>query len=129
MEKSPQISEAEYEIMKIIWSDSPISTNEVCEKAPKSHNWSNKTIHTLLSRLTAKHVIAYEQRRRMYYYYPIVSQKKYLSQENRHFLDRFYNGEAPTLLSSLLSGSEISDADLEKMYHMLDSKLNGGEKD
>ena len=29
MEKSPQISEAEYEIMKIIWSDSPISTNEV----------------------------------------------------------------------------------------------------
>ena len=129
MEKSPQISEAEYEIMKIIWSDSPISTNEVCEKAPKSHNWSNKTIHTLLSRLTAKHVIAYEQRGRMYYYYPIVSQKKYLSQENRHFLDRFYNGEAPTLLSSLLSGSEISDADLEKMYHRLSSKLNGGEKD
>ena len=116
MERLPQISEAEYEIMKIIWSDSPISTNEVCEKAPKSHNWSNKTIHTLLSRLTAKHVIAYEQRGRMYYYYPIVSQKKYLSQENRHFLDRFYNGEAPTLLSSLLSGSEISDADLEKMY-------------
>ena len=98
--------------MKIIWADSPISTNEVCEKAPKSHNWNNKTIHTLLSRLTAKHVIAYEQRGRMYYYYPIVSQ-----------------GEAPTLLSSLLSGSEISDADLEKMYHMLDSKLNGGEKD
>lgn len=129
MERLPQISEAEYEIMKIIWADSPISTNEVCEKAPRSHNWSNKTIHTLLSRLTAKHVIAYEQRGRMYYYYPIVSQKKYLSQENRHFLDRFYNGEAPTLLSSLLSGSEISDEDLEKMYHMLDSKLNGGEKD
>ena len=129
MERLPQISEAEYEIMKIIWADSPISTNEVCEKAPKSHNWNNKTIHTLLSRLTAKHVIAYEQRGRMYYYYPIVSQKKYLSQENRHFLDRFYNGEAPTLLSSLLSGSEISDADLEKMCHMLDSKLNGGEKD
>ena len=79
MEKSPQISEAEYEIMKIIWSDSPISTNEVCEKAPKSHNWSNKTIHTLLSRLVAKHAISYEQRGRMYYYYPIISQKKYLS--------------------------------------------------
>lgn len=128
MEKSPQISEAEYEIMKIIWSDSPISTNEVCEKAPKSHNWSNKTIHTLLSRLVAKHAISYEQRGRMYYYYPIISQKKYLSQATRHFLDRFYNGEASALLSSLLSGSEISDADLEKMYHMLDSKLNSGEK-
>lgn len=128
MERLPLISEAEYEIMKIIWSDSPVSTNEVCEKAPKSHNWSNKTIHTLLSRLVAKHAISYEQRGRMYYYYPIISQKKYLSQENQYFLDRFYNGEAPALLSSLLSGSEISDADLEKMYHMLDSKLNSGEK-
>ena len=129
MEKSPQISGAEYEIMKIIWADSPISTNEVCEKAQKSHNWSNKTIHTLLSRLVAKHVISYEQKGRMYYYYPIISQKKYLSQENHHFLNRFYNGEVSTLLSSLLSDHEISDAELKKMYHMLDSKLNGGDKD
>ena len=27
MDKLPQISEAEYEIMKIIWDESPISTN------------------------------------------------------------------------------------------------------
>ncbi|WP_122644215.1 BlaI/MecI/CopY family transcriptional regulator [Luxibacter massiliensis] len=128
MEKLPQISEAEYEIMKIIWADSPISTNEVCEKVPKVHNWSNKTIHTLLSRLTAKHVISYEQRGRMYYYYPIISQKKYLSQENHLFLDRFYNGKAETLLSSLLSSSQLSNADLEKMYELIHSKLKRGDK-
>lgn len=127
MEKLPQISEAEYEIMKIIWDESPISTNDVCNRVPTSHNWSNKTIHTLLSRLAAKHVIAYEQRGRMYYYYPVISQKKYLSQENNHFLDRFYNGEASSLLSSLLSGSRVSDAELEKMYQLIDSKLNRGE--
>lgn len=127
MEKLPQISEAEYEIMKIIWDESPISTNDVCDRVPASHNWSNKTIHTLLSRLAAKHVIAYEQRGRMYYYYPVISQKKYLSQENNHFLDRFYNGEASSLLSSLLSGSRVSDAELEKMYQLIDSKLNRGE--
>lgn len=32
MDKLPQISEAEYEIMKIIWDESPISTNSICEK-------------------------------------------------------------------------------------------------
>lgn len=127
MERLPQISEAEYEIMKIIWADSPISTNEVCQKVPKEHNWSSKTIHTLLSRLTSKHVIDYEQKGRMYYYYPIISQKKYLSQENHLFLDRFYNGEAAPLLSSLLSNAKLSDSDLKNMYDMLDSKLNGGD--
>lgn len=128
MEKLPQISEAEYEIMKIIWDGSPVSTNEVCEKVPKSHNWSNKTIHTLLSRLTAKHVIDYEQRGRMYYYYPVISQEKYLLQENHLFLNRFYDGEAAPLLSSLLSNSQLSDDDLKKMYDMIDSKLNRGEQ-
>ncbi|MGR5618948.1 BlaI/MecI/CopY family transcriptional regulator [Mediterraneibacter gnavus] len=51
MDKLPQISEAEYEIMKIIWDESPISTNSICEKVPSIHNWSNKTVHTLLSSL------------------------------------------------------------------------------
>lgn len=85
MDKLPQISEAEYEIMKIIWDESPISTNSICEKVPSIHNWSNKTVHTLLSRLVSKHVISYEQKRRMYYYFPIISKNKYLSQENHNF--------------------------------------------
>lgn len=127
MERLPQISEAEYEIMKIIWENSPVSTNEVCERVPKSHNWSNKTVHTLLSRLTAKQVITYEQRGRMYYYSPVISQDKYLSQENHLFLNRFYNGEAATLLSSLLSDTELSDDDLKSMYDLIDSRLNRGE--
>ena len=103
MDKLPQISEAEYEIMKIIWDESPISTNSICEKVPSIHNWSNKTVHTLLSRLVSKHVISYEQKGRMYYYFPIISKNKYLSQENHNFLSRFYDGEMAPLLSSLLS--------------------------
>ena len=77
MEKLPQISEAEYEIMKILWTESPLSTNEVCEQAQKAHTWNQKTIHTLLSRLTAKQVISYEQRGRMYYYFPVIAKEKY----------------------------------------------------
>lgn len=32
MSKLPQISEAEFEVMKVIWKYAPISTNEVTEK-------------------------------------------------------------------------------------------------
>lgn len=79
MDKLPQISEAEYEIMKIIWDESPISTNSICEKVPSIHNWSNKTVHTLLSRLVSKHVISYEQKGRMYYYFPIISKNYFVN--------------------------------------------------
>ena len=32
MNKLPQISEAEFEVMKVIWKYAPISTNEITEK-------------------------------------------------------------------------------------------------
>ena len=46
----PKISDAEYEVMKVIWSHAPISTNGVTEKLSNTTSWSPKTIHTLLNR-------------------------------------------------------------------------------
>ncbi len=129
MGKLPQISEAEYEIMKILWEEYPLSTNEICERAQKNHSWNQKTIHTLLSRLNNKQVISYEKRGRMYYYFPVISQNKYLEQENHHFLDRFYNGKAAPMLSALLSNEKISDSDLKEMYDMIQSKIKGGDSE
>ena len=48
------ISEAEYQVMKIIWANAPVSTNEVVEKLLETSTWSPKTIQTLLSRLVKK---------------------------------------------------------------------------
>lgn len=127
MEKLPQISEAEYEIMKILWAEYPLSTNEICTIAQQNHTWNQKTIHTLLSRLTAKHVISYEQRGRMYYYFPVISRKKYQEQEKHLFLDRFFDGKVAPLLSSLLSDAELSQSDLKELYAIIDAKAKTGE--
>lgn len=50
----PQISEAEFEVMKIVWSCAPVSTNEITNKLTKTTTWSPKTIQTLIKRLVAK---------------------------------------------------------------------------
>ena len=50
----PQISEAEYEVMKIVWKYAPVSTNEITEKLLRTTAWSPKTIQTLIKRLVAK---------------------------------------------------------------------------
>lgn len=58
MSKLPQISEAEFEVMKVIWKYAPISTNEVTEKLTQTIDWSPKTIQTMLKRLvTKKHLL------------------------------------------------------------------------
>ena len=45
----PQISEAEFEVMKIIWKHAPISTKEITDKLLKTTSRSPKTIQTLIS--------------------------------------------------------------------------------
>ena len=48
MSDLPQISEAEYEVMKIVWKHAPINTNEITEKLLQSTSWSPKTIQSLM---------------------------------------------------------------------------------
>ena len=50
MKSLPQISEAEFEVMKIIWKYAPINTNEVTERLIKTTPWSPKTIQTCRNR-------------------------------------------------------------------------------
>ena len=72
MSKLPQISEAEFEVMKVIWKYAPISTNEVTEKLTQTTDWSTKTIQTMLKRLVTKKALTYEKQSRVFVYTPLV---------------------------------------------------------
>ena len=72
MSKMPQISEAEFEVMKVIWKYAPISTNEVTEKLTQTTDWSPKTIQTMLKRLVTKKALTYEKQSRVFVYTPLV---------------------------------------------------------
>lgn len=70
MNSIPQISEAEYEVMKVIWNYAPISTNDVIDKLSSTTSWSPKTIQTMLLRLVKKKVLTYEKNSRVFVYTP-----------------------------------------------------------
>ena len=47
----PKISEAEWKVMKLLWSKSPITANEVVEIMQKEVNWNHRTIRTLINQI------------------------------------------------------------------------------
>lgn len=71
MSNLPQISEAEFEVMKIVWKYAPISTNEITEKLTQISSWSPKTIQTLIKRLVSKKALTYEKAKPGFCLYPI----------------------------------------------------------
>lgn len=78
----PQISEAEYEVMKIIWNHAPINTNEITSYLLETTTWNPKTIHTLIKRLVDKGAITYEKQGRIFVYTPAIKKADYISQDS-----------------------------------------------
>ena len=119
MSKLPQISEAEFEVMKVIWKYAPISTNEVTEKLTQTTDWSPKTIQTMLKRLVTKKALTYEKQSRVFVYTPLVPETEYIRQESISFLNKYYNGNIVSMLTSYLEDDKLSKTELDTLRHLL----------
>lgn len=122
MEKLPQISDAEFEVMDVIWKYAPISTNEITDRLLKTKDWSPKTIYTMLSRLEKKGVIVHEKESRVFVYTPCVRKEQYIEAESRTLADRFFDGAMNRMVVSFLDQKELSSEDLDELQRILDRK-------
>lgn len=128
MKSLPQISEAEFEVMKIVWKYAPISTNDITSKLLQTTDWSPKTIQTLIKRLVTKGALAYEKQSRMFVYTPLVEKNEYIGQESRSFLKRYYNGDITAMLSAYLENDGLSETEIDGLRSLLSrKKTNGGD--
>lgn len=122
MNTLPQISEAEFEVMKIIWKYAPISTNEITEKLLQTTRWSPKTIQTLIKRLVTKGALTYEKQSRMFVYTPVVKESEYIRQESSSFLNRYYDGDITAMVSAYIENDKLSESELDTLRTLLSRK-------
>lgn len=122
----PQISEAEFEVMKIVWKYAPINTNEITEKLTLTTSWSPKTIQTLIKRLVSKKALSSEKQSRVFVYTPLVQEDEYIRQESNSFLKRYYNGNLSSMLASYLEDDKLSSTEIDNLRHLLSKSEIGG---
>ena len=119
MKSLPQISEAEFEVMKIVWQHAPISTNEITDRLVKTTSWSPKTIQTLIKRLVNKGALTYEKQSRVFGYTPLVGEAEYIGQESSSFLKRFYNGNIASMVSAFLDSDKLTEKEIDSLRSLL----------
>lgn len=122
----PQISESEFEVMKIVWKHAPISTNEITERLTKTTTWSHKTIQTLIKRLVTKGALSYEKQSRVFVYTPLVQESEYIGQESNSFLERFYDGDITAMLSAYIENDKLSEDDIDSLRSLLSTRSKKG---
>lgn len=118
----PKISEAEWEVMKIIWSKNPCCANEIIKSLQGNTDWQPKTVKSLISRLLKKNVIGFSEEVRTYYYYPLVNEKECVKEESENFIQRVYNGAAKNMLLNFIEDNKLTEEDLDDLKRILDDR-------
>lgn len=122
MPKPPQISDAEWEVMQVLWESSPRTAAEVADEVAGRMAWHPKTVKTLLGRLVKKGALKYREEGNRYLYRPVFPREKYIAEESRTFLDRVFGGDAAPMLVHFVEHAELSDDDIAELRALLDRR-------
>ena len=125
MKGLPRISDAEWLVMKELWSRPGLTADDVVEALQGRVSWSSRTIRTLINRLLQKKALQYAKEGRKYRYFPAVDQEPCIRRERRSFVHRVYGGTIAPMLAALIEDAELSPKDIEELKHMLDHKGKG----
>ena len=121
--KKYNITDAELEIMKLLWQNKALTLNKIVENLSKEEKKNKSTIKTLLYRLIEKgSVKSIEHNSKENEYIATITKEEYLKKENDTFLKKLYNGSTNKLLLNFVEEKKISKQDLKDSLLLIESE-------
>ena len=112
------ITEAEYEIMRLLWdAEGSMTVSDVCERLV-GREWTPSTVSTLLQRLSKKGIIGFTKRGKTNCYFPVMKRDEYSMSETKSFLSKLHGGSVKRMVASLYENEEISDDEIDELRKM-----------
>ena len=120
MKKTPRISETEWEVMKVVWSQAPCSAGEIIAALQQTDpSWHPRTAKAFLNRLVKKKVLGFSKEGRAYLYRPLVRQEDSVDAASESFLERFFGGSLKPMVAHLVQRDKLSPAEIRELRRLL----------
>ena len=107
MARHPQITDAEWELMKALWAAPGSTASEVLERVPR--DWHLKTVRTLLDRLQKKGVLSASAERPCRYF-PLVTRDECIDEASSSFLEKVFDGALTPLVAHFVKQSPTASS-------------------
>lgn len=115
----PDISNAEFDVLNVIWDDYPTTANDIISRLNQRKEWHPKTVKTLLGRLVKKEVLSFEKQQRKYLYSPLVEREEYTKKETNHFVRRLFNGKIAPMVAGFANQNSLSKQDIDELKSLI----------
>jgi BlaI family transcriptional regulator, penicillinase repressor len=117
-----RITEAEWEVMAVVWDQAPVPASAIAEALEKKKQWSLATVRTLLRRLVNKGALEQEAEGKRFLYTSRVSMDECIQRESESFLGRVL-GRAPSIsVLHLVEKANLSAKDIQELRRILREK-------
>lgn len=117
-----KISDAEYEVMKVIWKRKKATSLEVIDDLQPS-NWNFNTVRTLIKRLQIKGAIEVSGTKgRAYIYEAVIDKDEYRNEITKDLLKRLYNDSLEEFILQYASGVKVTADDFKEALENLEEK-------
>src|SRR4029453_13865372 len=116
----PEISDAEWDVMKVVWDHGPLTSGDVVKRLADEKHWKPRTVKTLLSRLVQKGAVTAAERDGRFLYSAKVARDALARREAKLFLARVFAGAVAPALVHFIQEADLSPREIAELKKILD---------
>lgn len=117
-----QISDAEWQVMKIIWMQGEQTSSDLIKVLAERFDWSKSTIQTLLARLVEKECLTRKKEGKFFVYSALLTLDQSRELLVQDIKDKVCSRRMKNLLADLIAEYDFTQADLEDLEAVISEK-------
>ena len=114
------LSEREWMVLRALWETGGAELGTLVQRLQPETGWSRNTVHTYLTRMEGKHLVAIDRSAEPHRYSAAVSRESCAKKERSTLLNKVYGGAAGDLIAAFLKESRISPKERDRLRKLLD---------
>ncbi len=115
----PPLSEAQTELMNILWEQGECSVTEVLEALKSKRGVARNTVQTMLTRLEDKGWLTHREASGVFYFKPTVTREQSQQKAVAQLLETTFGGSAEDMVLALLDGRKLNEAQLDRIRKLI----------
>ena len=122
MKSAIRITEAEWEVMSVVWRRGPVAAAAIVRELHQTRRWTLATVRTLLRRLVNKGALEQRLDGKRYLYTARVSMAQCARAESNSFLDRVLGRSPAAVILHMVKRAKLSKDDIKELRRILGGK-------
>ena len=122
MTKQYELTEAEWDIIQVVWEHEPCAAPEVQEELVARKKWTYSTVKTLMDRMVAKGLLTTERIRNLMLYRAAIRRQDAQRGELMRTVKRAFGGAFTPMMQFMLESDALSQKELGELQTLIQKK-------